>query len=98
MSIGYGFAAILHINEIVSVVLVTRSIAWHGFTASLPCRGACIVSSIFPVKDIGWMLLASTVGGCVPVPVALRSDPEKKSFVSNMIQMKKQKKFLPNKG
>ena len=34
----------------------------------------------------------------MPVPVALRSDPEKKSFVSNMIQMKKQKKFLPNKG
>ena len=96
LSIGYGFAAILHINEIVSVVLVTGALL--GTVLQQPLGALALSLVFFPVKDIGWMLLASTVGGCVPVPVALRSDPEKKSFVSNMIQMKKQKKFLPNKG
>ncbi|MFR5701243.1 MAG: hypothetical protein ACLUD0_04845 [Eubacterium ramulus] len=85
-----------HINEIVSVVLVTGALL--GTVLQQPLGALALSLVFFPVKDIGWMLLASTVGGCVPVPVALRSDPEKKSFVSNMIQMKKQKKFLPNKG
>ena len=96
LSIGYGFAAILHINEIVSVVLVTGALL--GTVLQQPLGALALSLVFFTIKDIGWMLLASTVGGCVPVPVALRSDPEKKSFVSNMIQMKKQKKFLPNKG
>ena len=96
LSIGYGFAAILHINEIVGVVLVTGALL--GTVLQQPLGALALSLVFFPVKDIGWMLLASTVGGCVPVPVALRSDPEKKSFVSNMIQMKKQKKFLPNRG
>ena len=74
------------------MVLVTGALL--GTVLQQPLGALALSLVFFPVKDIGWMLLASTVGGCVPVPVALRSDPEKKSFVSNMIQMKKQKKFL----
>lgn len=43
------------------------------------------------------MILASMVGGCVPVPVSLRTNPENKGFVYNMIHMKKRGKFLPGK-
>ncbi len=95
LSIGYGFAAILHINEIVSVVLVTGALL--GTVLQQPLGALALSLVFFPAKNVGWMLLASTVGGCVPVPVALRSDPEKKGFVYNMIQKKKQGKFLPGK-
>ncbi|WP_296115439.1 chloride channel protein [uncultured Eubacterium sp.] len=95
LSIGYGFAAILHTNEIVSVVLVTGALM--GTVLQQPLGALALSLVFFPMKNFGWMLLASAVGGCVPVPVALRTNPEKKGFVYNMIQMKKRGKFLSGK-
>ena len=95
LSIGYGFAAILHINEIVSVVLVTGALL--GTVLQQPLGALALSLVFFPMKNFGWMFLASMAGGCIPVPVVLRTDPEKKGFVYNMIHMKKGKKLLPNK-
>ncbi len=95
LSIGYGFSASLHTNEIVSVILVTGALL--GTVLQQPLGALALSMVFFPVKDFGWMFLASAVGGCIPVPVALRTNPEKKGFVYNMVQMKKRGKFLPGK-
>ena len=95
LSIGYGFAAIFHTNEIVSVVLVTGALL--GIVLQQPLGALALSLIFFPMKNLGWMILASMVGGCVPVPVSLRTNPENKGFVYNMIHMKKRGKFLPGK-
>ena len=95
LSIGYGFAAIFHTNEIVSVVLVTGALM--GTVLQQPLGALAMSLIFFPMKNLGWMILASMVGGCVPVPVALRTNPENKGFVYKMIHMKKRGKFLPDK-
>ena len=95
LSIGYGFAAIFHTNEIVSVVLVTGALL--GTVLQQPLGALALSLIFFPMKNLGWMILASMVGGCVPVPVSLRTNPENKGFVYNMIHMKKRGKFLPGK-
>ena len=94
-SIGYGFAAIFHTNEIVSVILVTGALI--GTVLQQPLGALALSLVFFPMKNFGWMLLASMVGGCVPVPVALRTNPDNKGFVYKMIHMKKRGKFLPGK-
>ena len=94
-SIGYGFAAIFHTNEIVSVILVTGALI--GTVLQQPLGALALSLVFFPMKNFGWMLLASMVGGCVPVPVALRTNPDNKGFVYKMIHMKKRGKFLLGK-
>ena len=77
------------------MVLVTGALL--GTVLQQPLGALALSLIFFPMKNLGWMILASMVGGCVPIPVSLRTNPENKGFVYNMIHMKKRGKFLPGK-
>ncbi len=90
LSIGCGFAGLLGTNEILSVVVVTGALL--GTVLQQPI-GALVLSVIFfPLKEIGWMIAVTFVSGCIPLPAALRINPDNKGFVYNTIQRFDQRK------
>ena len=91
LSIGYGFSVILGTSQVFSVVVVTGALL--GTMLQQPF-GALVLSLIFfPVRQAGWMVVASFVGGCLPVPQPLRINPDSKGFIYNMLHRKEQKKL-----
>lgn len=92
LSIGYGFAVLLGINQIFAVVIVSTALMATVFQQPV---GAVILSLIFfPWQDIGWMLLAGFAAGCIPQPAALRMNPENEGFVKSILRWKKQKRIF----
>lgn len=91
LSIGYGFAVLLNTNQIFSVILVTAALL--GTILQQPLGAMALSLIFFPIEDFGWMVLASAVGGCLPLPKSLRADPENKGFVYNLVHFKAQKKL-----
>ena len=56
--------------------------------------GALALSLIFfPVRQAGWMVVASFVGGCIPVPQPLRPNPDNRGFIYSIAHRKGQKKL-----
>ncbi len=81
LSIGYGFAGLLGANEIMSVVVVAGALL--GTVLQQPV-GALVLSVIFfPLRQLGWMLMATFASGCIPLPKALRMNPDNPGFVRN---------------
>ena len=91
LSIGYGFSVILGTSQVFSVVVVTGALL--GTMLQQPF-GALVLSLIFfPVRQAGWMVVASFVGGWLPVPQPLRINPDSKGFIYSMLHRKEQKKL-----
>ncbi len=90
LSIGCGFAGLLGTNEVLSVVVVTGALL--GTVLQQPI-GALVLSVIFfPLNEFGWMVAATFVSGCIPLPAGLRMNPDNKGFVYNTIQRFDQRK------
>ncbi len=92
LSIGYGFSLVLDTNQVVSVVVVTAALL--GTILQQPIGAFALALIFFPIEHAGWMLAASAIGGCVPVPVALRQDPMKRGFLYSITHRKKKEKTL----
>lgn len=91
LSIGYGFSVILGTSQVFSVVVVTGALL--GTMLQQPF-GALVLSLIFfPVRQAGWMVVATFVGGCIPVPRPLRINPDSKGFIYSITHRKEQKKL-----
>ncbi len=94
LSIGYGLAAMLGINEIVTVVVVSSALMATVFQQPI---GALILAMIFfPMEDLGWMVIASVVAGCIPAPRAIRENPDNKGFIYSIIHRREGQFRLPN--
>lgn len=94
LSIGYGVSILLGTNQVLGVVVVTAALL--GTMLQQPI-GALVLSVIFfPIQDLGWMIVASFVSGCLPVPQAIRMNPDNKGFIYNISHMSLQKR-LPKK-
>ncbi len=94
LSIGYGVSILLGTNQILGIVVVTAALL--GTMLQQPI-GALVLSVIFfPIQEIGWMIIASFVAGCIPVPQAIRMNPDNKGFIYNISHMNLQKR-LPKK-
>ncbi|MCD8299629.1 MAG: chloride channel protein [Clostridiales bacterium] len=94
LSIGYGIAIMMGINEIVSVVVVSCALLATMFQQPL---GALFLGVIFfPLDDLGWMIIASLVAGVIPVPAPLRMNPENKGFIYSIIHRKESQFKLPS--
>jgi H+/Cl- antiporter ClcA len=94
LSIAYGFSVLLNTNQIFSVVLVTAALL--GTIMQQPLGAMALSLIFFPIEDFGWMFLASAVGGCIPVPKPLRTNPDNPGFIYQIIHIKNQKR-LPMK-
>ncbi len=93
LSIGYGIAIMMGINEIVSVVVVSCALLATMFQQPL---GALFLGVIFfPVDDLGWIIIASLVAGAIPVPATLRMNPNNKGFIYSIIHRKDSQFKLP---
>ncbi len=94
LSIGYGLSTILGTSQILSVVVVTAALL--GTILQQPLGALALMVIFFPIEEFGWMLLVSFVAGCIPLPVALRVNPENAGFINGLIH-RKDKKKLPLK-
>ncbi len=82
-SIGFGFAEVLGTNEILSVVVVTGALL--GIVLQQPLGALALSVIFFPLRAFGWMVLASFVGGCIPLPAAIRVNPDNRGFIPGMV-------------
>lgn len=82
LSIGYGFAGVLGTNAILSVVVVTGALL--GTVLQQPLGALVLAMIFFPLQQLGWMIIATFVAGCIPVPATLRMHPDSKAFIPDM--------------
>ncbi len=94
LSIGYGFASIFETNQVLCVVVVTGALL--GTMLQQPIGALALSLIFFPIEHAGWMAVACVVSGCIPVPVPLRVNPQKRGFVYGLIH-RKDAKGLPMK-
>ncbi len=94
LSIGYGFAGILGTNDILSVVVVTGALL--GTVLQQPFGALVLSAMFFPMRGLGWMVIATFAAGCIPLPETLRVNPENKGFVYNTIHRKEHKLLSMN--
>lgn len=95
LSIGYGLSTILGTSQILSVVVVTAALL--GTILQQPLGALALMVIFFPIEEFGWMLLVSSVAGCIPLPVALRVNPENRGFIYGLIHRKDKKKLPVNR-
>ncbi|MCD7981262.1 MAG: chloride channel protein [Clostridiales bacterium] len=95
LSIGYGLSTILGTSQILSVVVVTAALL--GTILQQPLGALALMVIFFPIEELGWMVLVSFVAGCIPIPVALRVDPQNRGFIYGLLHRKDGKK-LPVSG
>lgn len=94
LSIGYGMSVLLNCNQVLCVVVVSTSMLATVLQQPI---GALVLSLIFfPIEHVGWMLAAAFVGGCIPLPRTLRTNPDNKGFIYNITHFINQKR-LPQK-
>ena len=94
LSIGYGMSLLLDTNQVLCVCVVSASLL---ATVLQEPFAALILSLIFyPVEHIGWIAAASFAGGCIPMPKALRENPDNRGFLYNVTHFTGQKR-LPTK-
>lgn len=91
LSIGYGFSVILGTQQVFSVVVVTAALL--GTMLQQPIGALALSVIFFPINELGWMVLASFVGGCLPLPVPLRTNPENRGFICQIIDRTRQKRI-----
>lgn len=91
LSIGYGFSVILGTSQVFSVVVVTGALL--GTMLQQPLGALALSLIFFPVRQAGWMVVASFVGGCIPVPQPLRPNPDNRGFIYSIAHRKGQKKL-----
>ena len=90
LSIGCGLSVLFRSNQVLCVIVV--STAMLGTVLQQPL-GALVLSIIFfPIENIGWMLAAAFIGGCIPLPKALRLNVDNKGFLYNITHFVYQKK------
>ncbi len=90
LALGYGFSGILGTNEILSVVMVTGALLATVLQQPL---GALALSVIFfPLREVGWMVVATFAAGCIPLPASIRPNPDSKGFISDVVQRVGQRK------
>lgn len=82
LSIGYGFAQLLHVSELYAVVLVTTALVATVFQQ--PLGGIVISMIILPTEYVGWMILAGFAAGCIPQPEVIRLNPANRGFVDRI--------------
>ena len=92
LSIGYGMAILLNVNQVYAVILVTAVLI--GIVFQHPLAAIILSLIFFPIEQTGWMLLASVIGGCIPVPRVLRLNPDNNGFIYNLIHFR-DRKLLP---
>ena len=91
LSIGYGMAILLDCNQILSVIVVCGALL--GTITQQPLGALAISLLFFPVKDLGWIIVASFIGGCIPMPKPLRVDPNNRGFIYNISRGELRKKL-----
>ncbi len=96
IALGYGFAGLLSTNPILSVVVVTGALL--GTVLQQPIGALALSVIFFPLHDLGWMILATFIGGCIPLPAMLRNNPDNKGFVYNTIQRVEQRRLSGDGG
>lgn len=96
ISIGYGMSLLLGSNQVLSVSVLTCALLASILQQPV---GAIVLGVIFfPLQDLGWMIIASAVGGCIPLPLPLRSDPSDGGFIRKMINRRRQKRLAVSDG
>lgn len=91
ISIGYGMSLLLGTNQILSVTVLSSALLATIIQQPI---GALVLGLIFfPMKDIGWICLASAAGGCIPLPAPLRADVQDKGFICKLIQKGKMRRL-----
>ncbi len=91
VSIGYGFAEIFGTSDILGIVVVTGALL--GTILQQPIGALALSVIFFPIQQLGWMILASFVAGCIPLPETIRINPDNKGFVYNVIHRKERNLF-----
>lgn len=82
LSIGYGMSILLGCNQVLSVVVVCAALL--GTILQQPLGALALSVIFFPIEHLGWMLAASFIGGCLPMPKPLRADPNNRGFIYNI--------------
>ncbi len=94
LSIGYGFAGVFGTNQVLCVVIVTGALLGTVFQQPFGALVLCVI--FFPLQGLGWMIISTFVGGCIPLPAKLRKNPENKGFVYNTIHIK-ERNLIPTR-
>ncbi len=91
ISIGYGMSLLLGTNQILSVTVLSSALL--ATIIQQPVGSLVLGLIFFPVKDIGWICLASAAGGCIPLPAPLRTDAQDKGFIYKIVQKGKMRRL-----
>lgn len=94
LCIGCGLSVLFKSNQVLCVIVVSTSML--GTVLQQPLGALALSIIFFPVENIGWMLAAALIGGCIPLPKALRLNVDNKGFLYNITHFVYQKK-LPMK-
>ena len=95
LSIAYGLSVLLGINQVYAVVLLTTALLATVFQQPVAAIFLSII--FFPLEDIGWMLVAGCIAGCIPQPKALRMNPDNDGFIPNIMRFTKQRRLDTDK-